>query len=577
MGSDRTDRPVCSLSGVPASPRRSDRIAARSNLFIALLLVLPAVLQASPEAPVAVEREDDFQAWNDAFYWLSGRLMSSFAESGEKRDLELAFEVSERRRARALRRSLIEIGITPRASNMAPLANGRDQLLRRYALEAQALEGSTEEEPGSPSDDTSSDDLGLAPAAGPRRAAATEEEVRLALDPGTALLAFQMPGWSRTGGGSGGGSWVTATTRRGTRAYALPQDRELERRVASFLRLIRQRAPEERSAAVALHEELLARALSELPESVERLVLVPDGPLCRLPFAALRSSLDSPFLAESFELSLAPSATAVARSLERPSIPERTGSALALDGPSYSPSIRAQVAELGWSEDLLERRPETREESRAVVRRLGVDSTLLVGPDASERNLQTIDLSAFQLIHLAVPAVADGRHPSRSALVLSSDPGGADGFVQPAQIASLDLRGRVVVLAHSESAGGIGLRGPGALRLAPLFLYAGSPSVVTTLWRLSDRESATILHRFYRHLARGATVAQAVREAQIDRIRSEAPTADWAGLVVVASDDVIVEGHEDRKARKSKLVLLAAAAGLLLLGTLWVLYLWASR
>jgi hypothetical protein len=64
------------------------------------------------------------------------------------------------------------------------------------------------------------------------------------------------------------------------------------------------------------------------------------------------------------------------------------------------------------------------------------------------------------------------------------------------------------------------------------FFYAGTPSVVSTLWQVDDESSALLMERFYIHLRNGMSKAEALRQAQID-VRQEHPNPHyWAGYVL---------------------------------------------
>ena len=74
---------------------------------------------------------------------------------------------------------------------------------------------------------------------------------------------------------------------------------ERDRRDVPRILAARRRSAAGRMApAAGLYRDLLAEALDELPETVRQLVIVPDGPLHRLPFAALRPAADAPPLVD---------------------------------------------------------------------------------------------------------------------------------------------------------------------------------------------------------------------------------------------------------------------------------------
>ena len=74
------------------------------------------------------------------------------------------------------------------------------------------------------------------------------------------------------------------------------------------------------------------------------------------------------------------------------------------------------------------------------------------------------------------------------------------------------------------------------MNLARAFLTAGAKSVVASLWAVEDRSTATLMDSFYEHLAKGSTVSEALRLAQLDFIRDYGDKAQpyfWAGFEVI--------------------------------------------
>jgi hypothetical protein len=83
--------------------------------------------------------------------------------------------------------------------------------------------------------------------------------------------------------------------------------------------------------------------------------------------------------------------------------------------------------------------------------------------------------------------------------------------------------------------GGEGMQG----LTAPLLL-AGARSVVATHWRIGDRTTTAFVEAFYRALARGLPVSDALRDAKLDAIRRGAPPREWAAFTAVGDPLVMV-------------------------------------
>jgi tetratricopeptide (TPR) repeat protein len=250
-----------------------------------------------------------------------------------------------------------------------------------------------------------------------------------------------------------------------------------------------------------LGEALLEPSRRLLPEGVTRLLIVPDGPLHRLPFDALVLA-DGRAAVEHWAIGLAPSASLAAALWQREG---KAGSApepsrvLAMGDPRFpielstsamraAETYRSAFAASGG----LPRLAGSGEEARTVARFAAGRSEVRTREEASEAWLKTAALDQFDVIHLATHALVDERSLSRTALALA--PGGAeDGFLSPADLAGLRLDASLVVLSACRTAGGVTIAGEGVQGLTTPLLAAGARSVVATQWRVGDRNTVRLV------------------------------------------------------------------------------------
>jgi len=497
-----------------------------------------------------------FSTWSEDYYWLSGRLFEVASSDGEEANLERAFLVSERMRARSLIDALEAARAVPAAA--APLRLRRAAVLERISgVQRRLLD------PDLPAGERTAssreletleieeaelryrllrEDPGFAALRRPEFASLSE--VRRLLGRNEALLSFQVAPWKDIRGELAGGSWLLVASHAGSRAYRLPGRGELRPAVRLFTGTFERRDGSDSRPAVHLYRQLFEKALAELPPGIERLVILPDDVLNQLPFAALRATPEAPPLGTRYELSLVPSATLWREWKERrPPAAETPALALA-DPPTPgtdepAPPARERSAAVFSGATRLGALPYARRESRSLVRQLGGGSLRRLGEEASEAFVKATDLRRFGILHFAAHAVTDEMNPERSGVLLA--PGGKeqDGLLQIREIVDLDLEGRVVVLSACRSNAGAVLRGEGVMSLARAFFQAGAHSVVASLWPVRDDDAALFFDRFYRHIGRGLSVSAALRAAQIDRIEAGAPAAAWAGIVVLGDGDLI--------------------------------------
>jgi CHAT domain-containing protein len=159
-------------------------------------------------------------------------------------------------------------------------------------------------------------------------------------------------------------------------------------------------------------------------------------------------------------------------------------------------------------------------------------ATVLVQADASEAQVKQV-VEAVGLVHFATHAELSETDPLSSAVLLV--PGaGEDGRLEVREVFGLDLHARLVVLSACETGLGKLSRGDELVGLQRAFLYAGTPAVVTTLWKVDDRASYELIRAFYDRLDAVGPV-EALRQAQRDVLRTFPHPFAWAAFGVTGA------------------------------------------
>jgi CHAT domain-containing protein/tetratricopeptide (TPR) repeat protein len=340
-------------------------------------------------------------------------------------------------------------------------------------------------------------------------------------------------------GGEGAPTTVFVLSRAGVRAAVLPGADTLAPAIHRLVALLEEGARPD-GLAMRLGAALLEPAAGLLPSGITRLLVVPDGPLHRLPFDALRLA-DGDAAIERWAIGLAPSASLAATLWRRGADDSSTAPSrvLALGDPTFrmelasSESREAEVYRSAFAaQGGLPRLEGSGEEARAVARYAAGEAVVRLRDEASEAWLKQAPLDRFGVIHLATHALVDERSLARTALALA--PGGSeDGFLSAADLAELELDADLVVLSACRTAGGVTVAGEGVQGLTTPLIAAGARSVVATQWRVGDRSTVRVVGDLYEALARGRPVADALRDAKLAAVRRGAPPGEWAGFTVV--------------------------------------------
>ncbi len=388
------------------------------------------------------------------------------------------------------------------------------------------------------------------------------EAIRASLDEQTALLQYALGGES---------SFLFVVTRQSVRGHRLPKAEEIAALVQEVRRTLGQPGRREFAdyarAARRLYDLLILPAAGDIARK-QRLLIAPDQSLYYLPFESLLAKeavvaaggyRDLDFLIKRWDVGYAPSASVLAslRQNKREPNAAATKQFLAFADPVYQlggqtdlakapkkPAVESssQLAlrslfeqEGRWE---LARLAESRREVKQIAQLYRPDQVSLhLGQEAKEENVKTsADLGVARRIHFAAHGLISERQPQYSglALTLDDDPR-EDGLLQAYEVFNLKLQADLVVLSACQTGLGKELRGEGMIGLTRAFMYAGAPSVVVSLWRVTDASTAELMVEFYRQLDRTNDKAAALRRAKLELMRNPryGHPYYWAPFVLV--------------------------------------------
>ena len=332
-------------------------------------------------------------------------------------------------------------------------------------------------------------------------------------------------------------------------------------------------------AAAALSRMLLGPVAAQLGR--KRLLIVPDGALEYLPFAALavpgeasnaqnarRPRADAAFvpLMVRHEVTSIPSASTLAvlrREFKGRAPAEKvvavfadpvfdkaderlSGATSHITGGHHGAPAEIAVADV---DDAVKSADETAALLRLPYTRQEADAILALAPatgrkaalgfEANRAAAMSEDLIKYRIIHFATHSFLDSMHPELSAIALSMlDRQGKpqNGYLRAHEVFNLKLGAELVVLSGCRTGLGKEVKGEGVNGMTRGFMYAGSRRVLVSLWDVQDQATARLMTDFYRGLLgpKRPPTAAALRAAQIAIWREgrwQAPYY-WAGFVL---------------------------------------------
>ncbi|MDY0093757.1 MAG: CHAT domain-containing tetratricopeptide repeat protein [Candidatus Vecturithrix sp.] len=256
-------------------------------------------------------------------------------------------------------------------------------------------------------------------------------------------------------------------------------------------------------------------------KDIQHLVIVPDGVLFYLPFEMLVTQVgETPeYLVDRYTISYSPSASVLKPEILQTRQPEQYAQDLLALAPFAEEGTEITKVALISTENLLlsdtlrsglegiQPLPYSAREVQTISS-LYPQSVCQIGADATKAYF-TDHAKGNRYLHLSTHGYLDNQHAMYSGLLFS------DGMLQTYEIFNLDIDAELTVLSACQTGLGELKAGEGLVGLTRAFMYAGSPSVLVSLWPVSDPSTAAFMKRFYRNLNRGMTKAEALRETKI--------------------------------------------------------------
>jgi len=278
-------------------------------------------------------------------------------------------------------------------------------------------------------------------------------------------------------------------------------------------------------ASFKLYSSLVAPFVTS--EEKKKLIIITDGLLNYIPFGALNTSSEKlSYLAEHHAISYANSATLLAQLQEK----EQNQSATLL---AFAPSFKGEQVVHDPNRGNLLPLPHNKKEVEQIL--TSFEGLSFVGKNASLQNFSS-EIKNYKILHLATHAIFDDAAPEYSYLAFTQE-NSEENLLYVSDLYNLQIDADLVTLSACESGIGELKRGEGFLSLARGFFYSGAASIASTLWKVNDASSTTLMGSFYKNLANGDTKDLALQRAKKSFLKTNRQNGlshpyYWSGFII---------------------------------------------
>ena len=161
--------------------------------------------------------------------------------------------------------------------------------------------------------------------------------------------------------------------------------------------------------------------------------------------------------------------------------------------------------------------------------------------EKASKQVFTEQAKEHKIIHIGTHAESNNISPELSRLIFAKNVKDSvspdDNSLYTYEIYNQNLASNLAILTACETGKPTYQAGEGMISLAHAFNYAGSESILTSLWKIDEQSSASIIENFYGYLKKGLPKDEALQKAKLDYIataqgRTISPQY-WAGLIII--------------------------------------------
>ncbi|MFK8009405.1 MAG: CHAT domain-containing protein [Saprospiraceae bacterium] len=314
--------------------------------------------------------------------------------------------------------------------------------------------------------------------------------------------------------------------------YQLGSTDSIEKEIRSLLSYFEKSSNIENAPKEFLKQSKMVFDILIAPLSFEKegdVIIFPDGALAYLPFESLVGSISGDIASADYmikyrKIHYGYSATIFSK-LNR-KVNQSTENRVAAFAPFANESVNSKYATLAFSQD------ELGEISQQI------QGVFLKNQKATKKYFLE-NSNEFSVLHLSTHAFSSATE-TKPHIVF------ADTSLFLSELYGLEIPADLVVLSACQSNIGKLSPGEGVMSLGRGFTFAGSKSLVSSLWNVNAVSTSSILSDFYKNLQNGNSKYESLHAAKLAYLKNEnIPSYErspyyWAGLIYYGDDGGVV-------------------------------------
>ncbi len=280
----------------------------------------------------------------------------------------------------------------------------------------------------------------------------------------------------------------------------------------------------------------LVKPLIEVNQK-SKLIIIADGLLNYIPFGSLNTNTNEiHYLIENKAISYAHSATLFFELKERKSLNDK----LLAFAPSFDTNFDTSNER---SNELLPLSNNVKEVEQVIAHFKG---NSFINDDASLKNF-TAKISNHGIIHLATHAILNDQFPEYSYLAFTPKEN-EKSLLYISDLYNMQFDADLITLSACETGIGDLKKGEGFMSLSRGFFYSGASSITSTIWKVNDASSSTLMNSFYKYLSKGDPKDRALQKAKLNFLKVNKQNAlshpyYWSGFVLTGNSNAITQQY----------------------------------